>query len=274
MSLPLDEVLAALEALAPLALAEDWDNVGLLVDGRAGRATDPVDVIALTIDLTEEVLEEAIGAGSRFVVAYHPPIFRPIKRLTRASAHERVLLRAVREGVSVYSPHTALDAAEGGVNDWLADALGPGERGPIVPAAVDAEVGGARGMGRRVTLEEPLPLGDLVGAIKAHLRLEHVRVARSAEHARGVPVESGFVCAGAGGAVFETVRGSGLFLTGEMRHHDVAARVASGSSVVLCDHTNTERGYLPRLAERLSAELRGEVRTHVCRVDKGPLEVV
>ncbi|HBS28083.1 MAG TPA: Nif3-like dinuclear metal center hexameric protein [Phycisphaerales bacterium] len=114
----------ALESVAPLALAEPWDNVGLLVG-------DPMDALGgpvlLTIDLTPGVVDEAIALRAGAVVAYHPPIFDPIRRLGGPAPRERALLRLVRAGAAIYSPHTALDAAPGGTADWLLDASAPGE---------------------------------------------------------------------------------------------------------------------------------------------------
>src|SRR6478609_7764330 len=134
MSRTLAEVMALLERLAPLDLSEDWDNTGLLLEP-TGAAARPIERAFLCIDLNEAVLEEAIERGADFVIAYHPPIFRGLKRVRARSPEERVLLRALDAGLCVYSPHTALDAAEGGMNDWLARAFGPGRVTPLVAAA-------------------------------------------------------------------------------------------------------------------------------------------
>jgi putative NIF3 family GTP cyclohydrolase 1 type 2 len=82
------------------------------------------------------------------------------------------------------------------------------------------------------------------------------------------------VCAGAGGSVFEHCHDVDLLLTGEMRHHDILARVASGTSVILTDHTNCERGYLPNLAARLRSVFGEDVAVHVASSDKDPLSIV
>lgn len=126
----LSEVIRACEAVAPLRLAESWDQVGLHVgDPRAS-----VSKGLLCIDLTEAVLDEAVRQKAQLIVAYHPPIFKPLERLTTLDVKQRIILRAARKGIAVYSPHTALDAAEGGVNDWLASGLGRGEVRTIQPA--------------------------------------------------------------------------------------------------------------------------------------------
>lgn len=118
-----NEIIAALERIAPPNLAADWDNVGLLVGSRAWKADD----VLLTIDLTPAVMDEAVKAGAHMIVSYHPPIFQPIKSITDSTSAGRVLLRAMEERIAIYSPHTALDAAAGGLNDWLCEAFGPGD---------------------------------------------------------------------------------------------------------------------------------------------------
>ena len=121
----------ALAAIAPPHLAEEWDNVGLLL----GDPEAPCARALLTIDLTEAVLDEAIRRGADAVVAYHPPIFHPMKSLVRSEPAQRVLLDAAAAGIALLSPHTALDAAHGGVNDWLAACSGPGPGRPLRAAA-------------------------------------------------------------------------------------------------------------------------------------------
>jgi dinuclear metal center YbgI/SA1388 family protein len=123
----LRDILPTLEALAPLRHAESWDNVGLL----AGDPAAAVVRVLLTIDYTAAVAAEARRLGAQLVVAYHPPLFQAVKRLDAKS----LVFQAIRDGVALYSPHTALDVAEGGTNDLLADALGLATRGPLQRAA-------------------------------------------------------------------------------------------------------------------------------------------
>jgi len=127
----LGRVIKVLEALAPIHLAEPWDQVGLHV----GDPEQAVGRALLCIDLTEPVLDEAIAQKAKLVIAYHPPIFKPLARLTTLDPKQRIIHRAARKGIAIYSPHTALDAAEGGVNDWLASGLGVGSVCTIKPAA-------------------------------------------------------------------------------------------------------------------------------------------
>lgn len=117
----LKEVLQVLEQLAPLSLAESWDNVGLLVEPSKPR---PVKTILLTNDLTDAVMEEAVAVSCDLIISYHPPLFRPIKRLVQKDWKQQLAVRAVEVGIAVFSPHTSWDCVKGGVNDWLVGGLG------------------------------------------------------------------------------------------------------------------------------------------------------
>jgi len=153
----LAELLAAVDAVSPLRLAAEWDRTGVLV----GDGADAIDRVLLTIDLTDAVIDEARAPGqaaerrsvaarahrgqrraadhegaATAVVAYHPPIFEPLANLRADEPRARIALRAARELAGVVSPHTALDAVAGGVNDWLAEGVGAGALAPIEAALV------------------------------------------------------------------------------------------------------------------------------------------
>jgi dinuclear metal center YbgI/SA1388 family protein len=119
----LSRVVEMMDQIAPTAMAESWDNVGLLVG-------DPQQSIAramLCIDYTAAVADEARREQCELVIAYHPPIFKPLKRVTAGS----VVFDTIKSGMAIYSPHTALDVAEGGTNDVLADIVGLVDRRPL-----------------------------------------------------------------------------------------------------------------------------------------------
>ncbi len=123
----LTDLVAAFETIAPTCHAEAWDNVGLLV----GDPQQSVARAMIAIDYTPEVACEAAGAKCDLIIAYHPPIFDAIKRITAGS----LVFDAIRRGAAIYSPHTAWDVAPGGTNDFLADVLGLENRSPLRSAA-------------------------------------------------------------------------------------------------------------------------------------------
>ena len=369
----------ALESIAPLRMAEDWDNVGLIVGSESWGLGGPV---LLTIDLTERVAAEAERRTCAAVVAYHPPLFQSVKRIVDgpgSGASQRVVLRMARAGIAVYSPHTALDAATGGVTDWLADGLlgeGSADRRAIRPLALQegtqelkivtfvpeselekvrgglatagagvignytrcsfavpgtgtfhgneasSPVFGSRGeftrvpevrmemvcsrrslaiaiatlrqfhpyeeppidvyslearpdrsvgVGRRLMLDHPVALGELAARLKRRVGGSTVQVGAVGGDLNA-PVSCIGVVPGAGESVAAAARADGceVFITGEMRHHEVCAAMASGMSVILGGHTATERGYLPTLARRLG-EMLGGATIIVSEEDTDPL---
>lgn len=118
----------AMEAIAPTRLAQEWDNVGLL----AGDADAALRRVLLCIDLTPAVLREAIAKKIDVLMAYHPPLFKPVKRLCGGGdGMEALIFECIRAGIAIYSTHTALDAAAGGTNDTLAALCGMTETAPL-----------------------------------------------------------------------------------------------------------------------------------------------
>ncbi|MHC4509565.1 MAG: Nif3-like dinuclear metal center hexameric protein [Planctomycetota bacterium] len=120
------DIALKIEQMYPLGLAQDWDNVGLLV----GDPQKAVKDILLTIDVTNDVVAEAKKLNTGLILSYHPVIWDGLKKIT-AEWPSRVVYELVRSGISVFSIHTALDAAVGGVNDGLAEMVGIVEGKPI-----------------------------------------------------------------------------------------------------------------------------------------------
>jgi dinuclear metal center YbgI/SA1388 family protein len=122
------DLAAAMDQIAPLRDAEPWDNVGLILGDPAASARR----VLLCIDLTLDVIDEARRLGRDAVVAYHPPLFKDVRKLVAGQPP----FEALRAGLAVYTPHTALDVADGGTNDVLADVLGlaDGVRSRVDPA--------------------------------------------------------------------------------------------------------------------------------------------
>ena len=122
----INDIAQAVEAIAPLGLAQDWDNVGLLI----GDPAKNIKKILVTIDTTMAVVEEAKAQKADLILSYHPIIWDGLKRIT-ADGDAANVYELIRAGISVYSIHTALDVAAGGVNDALAAILGIADPKPI-----------------------------------------------------------------------------------------------------------------------------------------------
>jgi len=121
VKMDLKEVVSRLHKFAPPWLSESWDNVGLLVEPSPPHI---VDKLLLTNDLTETVTDEAVGMNISMILSYHPPVFKPLKRLNQQSWKERIVVKCIENRIAVFSPHTCYDALQGGVNDWLISPFG------------------------------------------------------------------------------------------------------------------------------------------------------
>lgn len=129
------------------------------------------------------------------------------------------------------------------------------------------------GCGRLTTLNKPIAISDAVKLIKSHLKMNYVRLAIGYGQTSESLIRSVAVCAGSGGSVLRGVKAD-LYLTGEMSHHEVLDAAQNGTSVVLCDHSNTERGFLVILQQTLDVLFEHKIAIHVSATDKDPLEVV
>ena len=245
MSVTVQSVLQVLQQYAPVELACDWDNVGLLVD--AGR---PVSCIATALDITPAVVAEAAQNGCELIVAHHPVIFHPFKRIEAGDVPALLL----QNGISAICMHTNLDAAPGGVNDTLAGLLG------MTETEVFAEGCGRIGRLETPTTAEALArrCADLLGSHPQYVEADRP-VARLAE------------VSGAGGSYLEeaVALGADCLVTGEAAHHIALEARRLGVGLVVAGHWATEHPIAAVLACKLAAALPG-VETMACQADIDP----
>ncbi|EME80831.1 uncharacterized protein MYCFIDRAFT_46532 [Pseudocercospora fijiensis CIRAD86] len=272
-------VVNAMRKLYPEALADkSFDNTGLLLEAPFDPLRRQMNSVLLTVDLTKAVADEAIERQDSIVIAYHPIIFRGLKSLTLGDTQQQSLLRLAAEGISVYSPHTAVDCARGGLGDWLADivtgtptdpseldALNLGnhqhKRYPITKTLVEGYPGA--GMGRIIRLAEPVPLIDIIDRIGLGMgQPKGFQLAvPQGKQASDISISSIALCAGSGGGLFSQAEKNGedvdLYFTGELSHHEALAAIEKGKSVICLFHSNTERGFLHSV---LKGQLEREVK--------------
>ena len=125
----IQDVINYLEDLAPLAYAEDFDNVGLLV----GNKNNPLTGVLVTLDTLESIVDEAIDKKCNLIVSFHPIIFKGLKKLNGSNYVERVVLKAIKHDIAIYAIHTALDNSLQGVNDIICNTLGIGNKKILLP---------------------------------------------------------------------------------------------------------------------------------------------
>ncbi len=244
-----------LQEVAPLDLAQSWDNVGLLVGDPDGQ----VSSILLALDPTMDLLVEAEQCNAELIITHHPALFRPLKSLRSDRPTEKFLFAAVQAGVHVIGCHTNLDAACGGVNDVLAQLLALQETAPLVPDNIEG-CGQKTGLGRIGVLAEPISpeifLAQLDSALSPPWLLE--------AGPRPDKVRKVAVCGGSCSDVSATAleAGADVFITSEIKH-DIA-RWAEKAGLWLIDggHFATEypameglRGLLVEMLNALGLEV-------------------
>lgn len=205
-----------------------------------------------------------------------PFLFRGIKSVSLNDPHQRILLQLAQNNIAVYCPHTALDAADGGINDWLADQLiqleQNAKRSVVQPIAQPAGYHSASvGYGRLVEFRSPQNLKDILAAMSKGLGdLEYAMVA---EPKKPREIKSVGICAGSGSGVLKDCSADLLF-TGEMSHHDALRATMLGQTVVTVFHSNSERQFLQdRLAPSLERELGSGVKVVVSEEDHDPYSI-
>ncbi len=241
-------VAECLEQFAPAKLAEEWDNVGLLVGDRAW----PVERVMTCLTITPVTAAEAIEGRANLIVTHHPLPFHPLKSITTDSTAGRLLLELITARIAVCSPHTAFDSARAGINQHLAIGLGLHEIAPlVVNDGVDTDVG----IGRCGTLGEDVTLKEVVDRVKNFLGIQKLQVVgREEQQVNRVAI----VC-GSGGSFLETAiaRGCDCLITGETTYHTCLEADARNVALVLPGHYASERFALLSLADYLGDLLAG-----------------
>lgn len=210
------EILGIIEAWAPKANAEEWDNSGLLI----GHAEDTVSRVLIALDITPGAVDSAIAVGADLIITHHPVIFSPLKVL---DSH-RLPYRLAAAGIAVISAHTNLDKAVGGVNDVLAELLGLTD----VQALDD-------GMCRIGKLPEETTAKALAKQVAVVLNTVP-RVNNTGGSIRTVAV-----CGGSGGNFIPSVGPmADAFITGEVKHHEWLMANEQGLTVIEAGHYATE----------------------------------
>ncbi len=220
--------------IAPLELQLDYDNAGFLI----GRADAPVEKALLSLDVTEEVVDEAVERGAQLIVSHHPVIWEEMKSLTDLKPENEKILRLLEHGIAVISMHTNLDIAEGGVNDVLISLLGAENEGLF-----DEE-----GCGRKGRLQKALPLDAFLALCKEKLNTRGLRY-----YDAGRPAEHIAVLGGAGGsALIEAWRaGCDTYVTADVKYSVFLQARELGINLIDGDHFCTENPIMGVLAQKL-----------------------
>lgn len=206
------EVIAVLEEFAPLDLAESWDNVGLLI----GSLTAPVKRILVSLDVNDDVVNEAIDNHIDLIIAHHPIIFKAQKSIVTHQYNQNMYIKLIQHNISVYAAHTNLDNAPNGMNQWLAEALAL-EHIEVMEEIGKTVTGVTYGTGRVGKLSEPMCLGQFVDYVSQKLTTSHVRYAGNPQTC----IQTVAICGGAGQSYYHSAlhKQADVYITGDVTYH-------------------------------------------------------
>ena len=239
------EIYQLIDNFAPFETQMDFDNAGFLV----GRGDSAVERVLVALDITKVVVEEAVRRGCQLIVSHHPVIFGGVKSVTDETVTGRVLLALAENGLSAICAHTNLDAAEGGVNDCLAQRLGLTDTVLLEQDGTDRR-GRAYGIGRIGQAHKTGVSGaEYAAYVKEKLGARSVRFEDA-----GIPVSRVAVGGGSCGSMLEQVRAAGCdtFVTADVKYDVFLSARAMGINLIDAGHYATENVVCPALVKLIA----------------------
>ena len=243
----LSDILKVLQRLAPEETALPGDPVGLLIERRAENVTR----IGVCLDCTPDAARRAREAGVGLVIAHHPLIYHPLKRLG-SDPVSRAVVALVKADLALYAMHTNWDRAAGGINDTLAECL---ELTDVRPLGEEGEAG----LPRIGDLAAPRPLADFVRLVESALGCAGTSALRVNGVNPACMIKRVAVCGGAGAALAEAAQAEGAqaYVTSDVRHHEFLEAEARGLALLDAGHGATETPGMRALIRSLPGLLNG-----------------
>lgn len=260
-------ILQYLKNFAPLELAEDWDNVGLLLGNRKQDITSVMTCLTLTPDVASEAIERKIN----LIVTHHPILFRSVQQITTETSEGAMLLDLIRHDIAVYSPHTAFDSAAQGINQQWCERLELQACQPL-QVSTDLELASlGLGSGRSGLLQQPIPLRNLILQIKEMLSVDSLQYVGQPD---AEVIKVGIACGAAAEFMKQAQQqGCQVLITGEARFHACLEARQRGIALILVGHYGSERFACEKLAEVLQQEF-PEIKCFASEVESDPINIL
>lgn len=234
------EIINDLEELYPKKLAEEWDNVGLLL----GDNKKQIKKIQLSIDATERAIDNGIKNNVDMIVTHHPFIFKGIKNIDYSTVMGRKIQKAIKNDINIMSLHTNLDSAVDGLNDYILSILGISKSKVLDKNLLKEECG----IGRIYKLEKECSLEKYMDLLKKRLELESIRVITNNIDKK---IKKIALVNGSGMSYWRKAKSLGveLFITGDVGYHDALDALENDFSVIDIGHFEGEK-YFSKLLKR------------------------
>ena len=202
------DIINVIEEFAPSSIQEGWDNSGLCI----GSPDDEVTSILLALDCTPELIDEAVECGADMIVTHHPLIFSGLKKISSDDLVGRAVIKAIKNGISIYAAHTNADKVLSGVSGAMARRLG------LENVSILADEGDGTGLGVVGTLPQPLTSRQALELVKERFGLKVVKSSKPVEG----PVTKVAMCGGSGASLIKAaqVAGAQLYISGDISYHN------------------------------------------------------
>lgn len=230
------KIVAHMEVLAPALLAEEWDNVGLLIGDAGAQASR----VLVALDASAAVVGQAEMLGTELIVVHHPLLFSPVKQLVEDGGVVSLARQLIRNRCALIACHTNLDSAPRGLNFHVGELLGVQNMRPLLSDS---------GLGRIGTLTTPVTLAAFATLIAKVLHTNTLKVLGNPQRL----ISTVALCTGAGGDLFNDARvaGADLFLSSEIKHHTALLARDADCAIIDAGHYPTEHSAVAIMAAHL-----------------------
>lgn len=268
MAVKCSDIINIMEEYANPNLAEDWDNVGLMV----GDENRTISKILVALDIDDKIIDEAIEKKCDMIITHHPFIFKGIKSIKASDTLGNRIIKLIKNNICVFSAHTNLDIAINGTSDTFAKLLNLEKISNLFE-----KDNSLVGLGRVGQLEEAMPFSELIESVKNILKLKNLVVCGDLD----TPVKKIGICTGAGGEVdfmLQAIsKGCDVYITGDIKYHN--SQVANDLGLCLIDATHyaSEAIIVPVICDYInncSRRLNMDVECVVCTVNGQTLNIV
>lgn len=256
------DIYTAIETFAPLQLQEDYDNAGLQV----GNPEAPVSAVLLCLDVTEDIIEEAIRRRCSMIVSHHPLIFRGLKSLTGADETQRMVMKCLANNIAVYSAHTNLDMTYRGVSYEMAAMLNVEHPEPLLPTMPGAKTG----LGVVGTVS-PTPKLEFLRNVKEKFGVRNLRYSQGDG---ALIVKRVALCGGSGASLIDNAiaADADIYVTGDIKYHDFTEK---GNRIILADIGHYESEVCAeKIFSRIIREAFPEIVVYFAESEHNPIQIL
>ena len=245
----LEDIMNFLEKKYNPELAEKWDNSGLIV----GRKESNISAIIICLDVTADVIEQAVANRAELIISHHPLIFSEIKKITGDTLLGKKILKLAENKIAVYSIHTNADSAANGLNDYILEKLAlNGEKSVWLKNDSYPE----SGLGRILEFKKKMDVHEISEIIKERLNLKKLRIAGN----ENKKVKKIAVLTGAGGSLIPEIDNNiDLYITGDLKHHETLDALENGLTLIDLGHYESENIFSELLKNDLLEFFNGKI---------------